>query len=143
MKKNTVFPRLGVSACVWRDGRVLIVERAKPPLVGFWSLPGGSVEPGETVLDGAVRELQEETGIVAALDHLVGLFDVIRRDEAGVLSAHFVVACYAGLWTGGEAIAASDASRVLWAEERDLASLAFTPCVPEAIAQARDILGIR
>lgn len=139
---GSLFPRLGVSACVWRQGRVLIVERAKPPLSGLWSLPGGSVEPGEAVKDAALRELREETGVEAALDHLVGLFDVIRRDEAGALSMHFVIACYAGLWTRGDAIAGSDAAKVEWADPRVLGEREFTPGVLDAIARARTLLGL-
>lgn len=136
------FPRLGVSACVWREGRVLIVERGKPPFGGFWSLPGGSVEPGEAVKEAALRELREETGVVAALDHLVGLFDVIRRDEAGELAVHFVIACYAGLWIAGEAVAASDASLVEWADPGLLAGRPFTPGVLGAIAEAQSLMGV-
>ncbi len=58
------FPRLGASACVWKAGKVLLVQRAKAP-VGLWSLPGGQVEWGETALAAAERELLEETGITA------------------------------------------------------------------------------
>lgn len=139
---GSLFPRLGVSACVWRQGRVLIVERAKAPLAGLWSLPGGSVEPGEAVKEAALRELREETGVEAALDHLVGLFDVIRRDDGGELAVHFVIACYAGLWTGGEAVARSDAANVEWVEPGQLGGRAFTPGVLDAIAKAQSLLGL-
>ncbi len=139
---DSFFPRLGVSACVWRQGRVLIVERGKAPLAGFWSLPGGSVEPGEAVREAALRELREETGVAAALDHLVGLFEVIRRDAAGDLAVHFVIACYTGLWTGGEAVAGSDAANVAWADPSQLGQRAFTPGMLDAIAEARRLLGL-
>ena len=134
------FPRLGVSACVWREGRVLIVERAKPPLQGYWSLPGGSVEPGETVKEAARRELLEETGVVAALDHLVGLFEVIQHDETGALRVHFVIACYTGLWMGGEAMAAGDAAKAEWEDPGLLVGRTFTPGVLGAIATARRLV---
>ena len=90
---------------------MLIVERAKAPLIGMWSLPGGRVEAGERVKDAALRELHEETGIVAALDHLVGIYDLIQRGSSGLLQVHFAIACFTGPWTGGVAIAGSDA---LW-----------------------------
>ena len=79
------FPRLGASACVFRDGLVLAVQRAKPPLAGIWSLPGGHVELGETTRQAALRELREETGVEADLTRLAGIFDVIRRGTDGTL----------------------------------------------------------
>lgn len=58
------WPKLGVSASVWREGKVLLVQRAKPPL-GIWAFPGGHVEPGERLEEAAARELREETGLSA------------------------------------------------------------------------------
>jgi ADP-ribose pyrophosphatase YjhB (NUDIX family) len=136
------FPRLGASACVFRDGRVLIVQRAKPHAEGMWSLPGGHVEPGETALAAAQRELGEETGIAADLEHLVGLFDIIRRDDAGAVALHYVIACYAGRWRCGEAEAASDALAVRWVLPAELPDLAFAANVKEAIGRARTLLGL-
>lgn len=140
MAKAAQFPKLGVSACVWQGTRVLIVERAKAPMAGFWSLPGGHVEPGETVKQAALRELQEETGIEASLDHLAGLFDLIAHDDEGQLQIHYVIACYTGRWTKGVAKAHSDAASVLWADRGQLEDRPFTPGVREAIAAARDLL---
>ena len=142
MSNPQQFPKLGVSACVWRDGRVLIIQRAKPPLAGIWSLPGGHVEPGETVLAAAHRELTEETGIEARLQHLAGLYDLIRRNEAGGISLHYVIACYTGLWQSGEAVAASDAMAVDWANPGEFGGMVFTPNVKEAITASRLLLNL-
>ena len=98
------FPRLGASACVWKAGKVLLVQRAKAP-VGLWSLPGGQVERGETALAAAERELLEETGITARLSAFVGLYEIIRQDPP----FHYAIACYGGFWTAGKATASSDA----------------------------------
>ena len=136
------FPRLGASACVFRDGRALIVRRAQPPAQGTWSLPGGHVEAGETALAAAQRELVEETGIAAHLEYLVGLFDIIRRDDKGAVTLHYAIACYAGLWRSGEAKAASDALAVRWVLPADLSGLAFAPHVKDAIGRARLLLSI-
>ena len=57
---DIVGPRLGVSVAVWRDGKVLLVQRGKAPFEGAWSLPGGSVEAGETVAEAGLRELMED-----------------------------------------------------------------------------------
>lgn len=130
-------PRLGASACVWKDGKVLLVQRAKAP-VGLWSLPGGQVEWGETAVAAAERELMEETGITARLNAFVGLYEIIRQDPP----FHYAIACYGGFWTAGEATASSDALAVRWAAPGELGSLEFTPQVCEAIARAKTLLGI-
>lgn len=140
MSTQQQFPRLGASACVFRDRRVLIVQRGKEPGRGIWSLPGGHVEPGETALAAARRELGEETGIVAQLEHLVGLYDIIRRDAAGAVTLHYTIACYAGHWASGEATAAGDAMAARWVLPEEMPGLAFAPHVNDAIARARLLL---
>ena len=132
-------PRVGVSTCVWRDGKVLLVERAKPPR-GFWAFPGGHVEPGEGLEAAAARELQEETGLTARLMGLVGLYDVIRRDGAGLLTVHYVIACYWGLAGPEDAMAASDAAAVAWACPDELGGFALAPNIAEATRTARQLL---
>lgn len=131
------FPRLGASACVWKAGKVLLVQRAKAP-VGLWSLPGGQVEWGETALAAAARELMEETGITARLSAFVGLYEIIRQDPP----FHYAIACYGGFWTAGEASASSDALAARWAAPEELDSLEFAPRVREAIVRARALLGV-
>jgi len=133
-------PRLGASACVWRDGKVLLIQRAKPPLTLAWSLPGGHVEAGETTLEAASRELLEETGIQADLQQLAGLYDIIRRDVGGAVSLHYVIACYTGFWRSGEAVAQSDAAAVWWVPPAELNGLAFVPNVRAAISRSQELL---
>jgi 8-oxo-dGTP diphosphatase len=129
------FPRLGASACVWKDGRVLLIQRAKPP-AGLWSLPGGHVEFGETALAAARRELLEESGVTADLMEFVGLYEIIRANPA----MHYAIACYCGLWTSGEARASSDALTVRWVAPAELYHIDFAPNVREAITRARALL---
>jgi 8-oxo-dGTP diphosphatase len=129
------FPRLGASACVWKDGRVLLIQRAKPP-AGLWSLPGGHVEFGETALAAAQRELLEESGVTADLTEFVGLYEIIRANPA----MHYAIACYCGLWTSGEARASSDALTVRWVAPAELYHIDFAPNVREAITRARALL---
>ena len=130
------FPRLGASACVWKDGKVLLVQRAKLPL-GLWSLPGGHVELGETALAAAERELLEESGVTADLTMFVGLSEIIREKPL----FHYAIACYGGMWRSGEAHAASDALEARWMAPAELDSLDFAPNVREAIARAWTLLG--
>ena len=133
------WPKLGVSASVWRDGKVLLVQRAKPP-VGIWAFPGGHVEPGERLEEAVARELFEETGMTAQFRGLLGLYDVIRRNEAGLVSVHYVIASYLGVAGPEEPIAASDAAAVTWADPDRLAGFSLAPNMAEAIATARNML---
>jgi 8-oxo-dGTP diphosphatase len=135
------FPRLGASACVWRGEEVLIVQRGKAPLVGIWSLPGGAVEPGETVKAAAARELMEETGVSAALTQLVEIADVIRRDGNGIVEFHYAIACFTGRWTAGEPKAQSDAMAARWASIGELDGLQMTDGTAAIIRKARSLLG--
>jgi 8-oxo-dGTP diphosphatase len=130
-------PKLGASACVWKDGKVLLVQRAKPPL-GLWSLPGGRVEFGETTLAAAERELLEESGVTADLTAFIGLYEVISDKPA----FHYAIACYGGKWRSGAAHASSDALAARWLAPAELDSLDFAPNVREAIARARTLLGL-
>jgi 8-oxo-dGTP diphosphatase len=129
------FPRLGASACVWKDGQVLLIQRAKPP-VGLWSLPGGHVEFGETALAAAQRELLEESGVTADLTEFVGLYEIIREKPL----FHYAIACYCGFWRSGEARASSDALTAAWMNLAELHGLDFAPNVREAITRAGVLL---
>jgi len=130
------FPKLGASACVWKEGKVLLVQRAKPPL-GLWSLPGGHVELGETAVAAAERELLEESGMTADITEFVGLYEIILERPL----FHYAIACYGGMWRSGEARASSDALDVRWVAPEELDSLDFAPKAREAIARARTLLG--
>ena len=142
MRRPDQIPRIGVSACVWRDERFLLVRRNKVPLVGVWSLPGGHVEWGETLRQAAVRELLEECGITAKLDHLVDSIDVIRRDANGTISAHYAVTAFTGPWLSGEPVARSDIDAVRWVERADLADFPLTPGLADIAVKAAALLGI-
>jgi ADP-ribose pyrophosphatase YjhB (NUDIX family) len=130
------FPKLGVSASVWRDGKVLLVERGKEPR-GLWAFPGGHVEPGERLEAAAARELLEETGLTASFTELLGFYEVIRRDGAGEVSLHYVIACFLGHAGPGEPVAQSDAAAALWADPEDLGGYALAPNIADAIAKAK------
>lgn len=140
MTDQPIIPKLAASACVWRNGEVLLIRRAKPPVTDAWSLPGGHVEAGETVMAAAARELLEETGVTAKLDTLVGVYDVLPRDAEGRLLAHYAICCFTGLWSAGEAQAFSDAAEVRWLAPERFAGVPFLPSVKVAIARAQELL---
>jgi 8-oxo-dGTP diphosphatase len=128
----------GASACVWRDGKVLLIQRAKDPGIGRWSLPGGKVEYGETAAAAAARELLEETHVLAQLDHFLGRYAV---QSPGCVAVYFID-CYGGYYLAGEACAASDAAAVAWVHPDELMRFNLFPHVMRAIASARQVLGV-
>jgi 8-oxo-dGTP diphosphatase len=111
-------PLVGVGAVVVQDGRVLLVRRGGEPLKGHWTLPGGVLEVGETLLEGVAREVSEETGLMVEPVELIELLERIHREE-GRVRYHYVIADYLCKVTGGELRAASDADAVRWVERAE------------------------
>lgn len=133
--------RLGVSvACFRDDGHVLMVRRGKEPFRGFWSLPGGGVETGETLRAAALRELHEETAVTADLAGVITALDLIGHDDAGAIRAHVVLVVFAGRYLTGTAVAGDDAAAVRWSDPDRLDPAEITPDVPEAIRRGRTLL---
>src|SRR3569832_1802352 len=103
-------PILGVGALIFRGDRILLVERGKEPLKGFWSLTGGVVETGETLEQAVRREVAEEDGLaMGSVEELVSC-ERIMRDASGRAEYHYVLGEYLWLSPEGEAVASSDAS---------------------------------
>jgi ADP-ribose pyrophosphatase YjhB (NUDIX family) len=106
---------LGVAAVIWNaQGCVLLIRRAKEPRKGQWSLPGGKLEFGETLVDGVRREVREETGLEVEILGLVDVAETIRDAEAGAADDHFVLIAYGARVVSGIAQAASDAAKARW-----------------------------
>jgi ADP-ribose pyrophosphatase YjhB (NUDIX family) len=111
-------PLVGVGAVVVDEGRVLLIRRGTEPLKGHWSLPGGLLEVGESLTDGVIREVREETGLIVEPVALVELLDGIHR-EAGRVRYHYVIADYLCCVVGGQLQATSDADAVRWVERAE------------------------
>lgn len=123
-------PRPAVGAVVLDDGgRLLVVLRSNPPAAGRWSLPGGSVEPGEGVRDAVRREVAEETGLEVAVGDLVGFVEV--RDDRH----HYVILDFAARVLGGELRAGDDAREVAWMTRSELDAAGATDDLPEYLAE--------
>lgn len=124
------------SACVWRGEEVLLIQRASMLGNGRWSLPGGKVEAGESLIAAAHRELLEETGVTAALAHEVGDFTI---ETAGVI---YVISCFTGPLVEGEATAGTDAGAVSWTHWRRLTDYNLAPNIVEAVKLARNLISV-
>ncbi|MCV3273672.1 NUDIX hydrolase [Roseobacter sinensis] len=110
----TIAPKLAALAVLLREEHVLLVQRRNPPDAGLWGFPGGHVEPGETALAAASRELLEETGVTAQPLRYLTNIDVIRHDHDGVLQFHFLLAAVLCAYDRGEAQARDDADAAQW-----------------------------
>ena len=125
-------PILAASAVVTDDsGRFLLVKRGHQPAQGLWSLPGGSVEDGETLAQAAVREVKEETG----LDIVTGeeVWRVMVELSEGT---HYDVHALEGVVTGGVLLAGDDAADAKWFSKEKLPHLSLTPHLLEFLTGA-------
>ncbi|KGJ03914.1 ADP-ribose pyrophosphatase YjhB, NUDIX family [Paracoccus halophilus] len=141
-------PRLAALA-VTLDGsgdglRVLLVRRRNPPDAGLWGFPGGHVEPGETGLAAAARELAEETGITARPRGYIDNIDVIERTADGSLRFHFLLAAVLCEYVSGRPVAGDDALDARWIAADDVLSarLPLSARVPETLAKALALAGL-
>jgi ADP-ribose pyrophosphatase YjhB (NUDIX family) len=132
-------PMVGVGGVVISGGRALLVRRGSPPLEGQWSIPGGMLEVGETILEGVRRELLEETGIEVRVGELIEVFERITPDGSGKTQYHFVVLDYLCQAVSGEARAGSDVVDVAWATPAELTKYAISETATRVILRAFDL----
>ena len=129
-------PVVGVGGVVIHEGRALLIKRGSEPLKDQWSIPGGTLELGESIQEGVRRELLEETGIDVRVAELIEVFDRIFRDEAGKIQYHFVIVDYLCGKISGEARPASDVTDVAWVREEDLWNYRLTEAATRVIRKA-------
>lgn len=127
-----------MGALIIRRGRVLLVERGREPLKGYWSLPGGVLETGETLQAGLRREVREETGLEVVVSRLFEVFERIMPDEKGRSEYHYVLLDYLCRATRGMLNAGDDVSRVEWVAEKDLTKYRITEGTEAVIRRAFD-----
>jgi ADP-ribose pyrophosphatase len=120
-------PRVAVGAIVFKDGRILLVQRGQPPAEGYWAIPGGSIEIGETLQEAAQREILEETGVSIQARDPVFTFDVIERDPNGVVRFHYVVVDLMADYVDGTPQPAGDAAGARWVSPAELPRLRVSP----------------
>lgn len=136
-------PIVGVGGVVIENGRALLIRRGSEPLRGEWSIPGGTLELGETLQEGVARELLEETGLDVHVLGLIEVFDRIFPGEGAGLSEpgrpprfHFVIADYLCERVGREAHAGSDVTDVAWAREDELGNFHLTETATRVLKKA-------
>lgn len=131
-------PFVGVGGLIFENGRILLVQRGKEPLKGWWSLPGGILETGERLADGVRREVLEETGLEVEVLNLFEVFERIMRDAKGKAEYHYVLLDYLCRPTGGELKAADDACSVAWIARPELGNYQITEGTLAVVERAFD-----
>ena len=124
-----------MGAVVFKEDKVLLVLRGKPPAEKQWSIPGGCVELGETLQEAAEREITEETGIVIQAKKPIYTFDVIERDENGHIRFHYVIVDLAADYVSGELRAGDDAVDASWVSHKDLNNRNVSEATRKLLAQ--------
>ena len=140
LRKYPDRPYLAVSAAIMRDGKVLVVRRARKPALNLYTLPGGAVETGETLTDAVTREVREETSLTIEPVALAGHREVIVRDQAGRVERHFVILCFAARWLSGEPILNEELDDARWLAPAELTALRTTEGLAEIVAAAVELL---
>ena len=135
-------PYLAVSAAIIRDGKVLIVRRARPPAYGVFTLPGGGVEAGETLHEAVIREVMEETALTIEPLGLAGYREAIARDADGKVERHFVILPFAARFIAGEVALNEELAEARWLVPSGLAGLKTTDGLAEIVRAAYAIAGV-
>jgi 8-oxo-dGTP diphosphatase len=130
-------PQLAVSAAIFRDDKVLLVRRARSPAKGFYSLPGGRVEFGESLHTALQREVDEETALKIEIVDLAGWREVLPT-AAG--SGHYLIMSFAARWRSGEPVLNDELDDFRWLPPDALGDLQMTGGLQEVIQSARRLL---
>jgi 8-oxo-dGTP diphosphatase len=131
------YPQLAVSAAIFRDGKILLVRRARSPARGFYSLPGGRVEFGETLHTALHREVAEETALKIGIVDLAGWREVMPGTSGG---GHYLIMSFAARWSRGEVVLNDELDDHQWLAPDALGELKITGGLQEVIQSARRLV---
>ncbi|MDM8555372.1 NUDIX hydrolase [Desulfococcaceae bacterium HSG7] len=113
-------PQVAVGAVVFKQNKVLLVKRGKPPSQNEWAIPGGSVELGETLQQAAEREIYEETGIVIRAQEPIFVFDMVQKDESDKIRFHYIIIDLIAEYKSGKLLPGDDALDARWFTENEI-----------------------
>jgi 8-oxo-dGTP diphosphatase len=116
-------PLVGVGGVVIQDGCVLMIQRGQEPGRGRWSIPGGRLHLGERLCDGVEREILEECGVRVRAGKVLGVADLIQRDDDGRVRYHYVLVDLAAEYLSGDLCPSSDALAARWVPFDELPAL--------------------
>lgn len=128
-------PRVAVGAVVFKDERILLVQRGQAPAEGYWAIPGGSVEIGESLQQAARREILEETGVSIRAREPVFTFDIIEKDADGNVRFHYVVVDVMADYLEGSLRPGGDAADARWVSSGELSRLKVSPATLDLLKQ--------
>jgi 8-oxo-dGTP diphosphatase len=134
-------PQIAVSAAIFRDGKVLLTRRARSPAKGFYSLPGGRVEFGESLHQALAREIDEETGLDIDIIGLAGWREVL---PAAAGAGHYLIRSFAARWVAREPVLNDELDDYRWIAPEALAGLGdlkLTGGLEEVIQSAHRLIG--
>jgi 8-oxo-dGTP diphosphatase len=131
-------PQLAVSAAIFRDDKILLVRRARSPAKGFYSLPGGRVEFGETLHTALYREVAEETALTIAIVELAGWREVLPGAAGG---GHYLIMSFAARWVAGEPVLNDELDDFIWCAPEALGELPITEGLQGIVQAARRLVG--
>ena len=131
-------PQLAVSAAIFRDNRLLLVRRARSPAKGFYSLPGGRVEFGESLHAALHREVAEETALTIEIVELAGWREVLPGPTGG---GHYLILSFAARWVGGEPVLNDELDDFSWCAPDALSDLRLTEGLVDIVESARRLTG--
>ena len=131
-------PQLAVSAVIFRDGKLLLLRRAKSPGHGFWSLPGGRVEFGESLHAALAREVDEEAGLKIEIVALAGWREVLPA--SGGSGGHYLIMSFAARWKANDVRLNEEHDDFKWIEPGRFGDLKLTGGLPEVVEAARRLI---
>jgi 8-oxo-dGTP diphosphatase len=132
-------PIVAVGAAVCHEGRVLIVQRGRPPSQGMWTVPGGVVHLGEPMAEAAAREVREECGIEIAVGEAVGVLDHVVRDPQGRIRFHYAIIDFAARYVGGTLQVNEELIDAAWVAPGELDAYQVSEKAKEVLLKALEL----
>lgn len=126
-------PFVGVGAIIIEQGKIVLIKRGHAPALGEWSIPGGTLEAGETLREGVMREAREETGLIVEPGELLGVFDRVLRDEQQRTRYHYVLIDFLCRRKSGDLIASGDADEARWFTQQEVSNIPLPEDTAEVI----------